>query len=94
MSGVVTRVHYHRGERTVTFARIQDVAPILEANKALAADPAHSDFGRLIADIPCVVVEKWLHQEGVNVLGLPAHEFDRFIRRKLDDPDWRYLRTR
>jgi hypothetical protein len=94
MSAVLTRIHYDRAERKVTFERVQDVEPILEANKALRAAPAATDWGRLVADIPCVVIEKWLHEEGVNVLGLPADEFRRFIARKLDDPDWRHLRTR
>jgi hypothetical protein len=29
----------------------------------------------------------------VNYLALPAGEFARLIRRKLADPDWRWLRT-
>jgi hypothetical protein len=93
MSAVATRIHYDRAERTVTFERVQDVEPVLEANKARRSAPHTSDWGRLIADIPCVIIERWLHEEGVNVLGLPAREFARFIARKLDDPDWRHLRT-
>jgi hypothetical protein len=93
MSAVATRIHHDRAERRITFERVQDVEMILEANKALQAAPARSDWGRLIADIPCVIIEKWLHEEGVNVLGLAADEFARFIARKLEDPDWRHLRT-
>ena len=48
----------------------------------------------LVAFVPNVVLEKWMNEEGVPVLGLPADEFARFIRRKLNDPDWRNLRTR
>ena len=94
MSPVLTRIHFDRADRQITFERVQDVEPILDANKALRTDPVQSDWGRLVADIPCVIIEKWLHEEGVNVLGLPAEEFARFIAKKLDDPDWRHLRTR
>jgi len=93
MGGVETRIHYDRAERTVTFERVQDVQAILKANKARQAEPQRSDWGRLIADIPCVIIERWLHEEGVNVLGLPAREFARFIAKKINDPDWRHLRT-
>jgi hypothetical protein len=36
---------------------------------------------------------KWLNEEGADVLRMGAQEFGAFIRRKLDDPDWRHLRT-
>ena len=39
------------------------------------------------------VLERWIHEEGVNYLALPGEEFARLIRRKLNDPDWRHLRT-
>jgi hypothetical protein len=93
MSGVTTRVHVDAGERTVTFERVQDVEPILERNKALQTISQRSDWGRHIASIPNVVLERWIHEEGVNYLALPGDEFARLIRRKLKDPDWRHLRT-
>ena len=93
MSGVVTRVHVDAGEGTLTFERVQDVEPILERNKALQTMPQRSDWGRHIASIPNVILERWIHEEGVNYLGLPGEEFARLIRRKLRDPDWRHLRT-
>jgi len=93
MSGVHTIFRgVHDGR--VVVERWQDCESIVEQNKALAADPHQSDFGRLIAWVPNVILEKWINEEGVPVLGLPADEFARFIRRKLNDPDWRHLRTR
>jgi hypothetical protein len=93
MSGVQTVFRgVHDGK--VVVERWQDVEEIIEENKRLAADPHQSDCGRLIANIPNVILEKWMNEEGVPVLGLPADEFARFIRRKLNDPDWRHLRTR
>lgn len=93
MSGVATRVHLDRSEGVAHVERIQDVEPILERNKALQSIPQRSDFGRHIASIPNVILERWIHEEGVNYLALPGEEFARLIRRKLNDPDWRHLRT-
>jgi hypothetical protein len=72
---------------------IQDVAPILEHNKALRGEAQRSDWGRHVATIPNVLIVKWLNEEGADVLRMGAQEFGAFIRRKLDDPDWRHLRT-
>jgi hypothetical protein len=93
MSEVVTRVHLDRSDGVVHVERIQDVEPILERNKALQSIPQRSDWGRHIASIPNVILERWIHEEGVNYLALPGEEFARLIRRKLKDPDWRHLRT-
>ncbi len=96
MSGVTTKLYLDAGARTMTFARVQDVEPILEHNKALRAMPQKSDWGRHIAKIPNIIMEKWLHEEldrGNVTLRLYGEEFDRLIERKLADPDWAYLRT-
>jgi hypothetical protein len=34
-----------------------------------------------------------MNEEGANVLRMSSDEFGKFIRKKLDDPDWRHLRT-
>jgi hypothetical protein len=93
MSGVTTRVHLDRSDGVVHVERIQDVEPILARNKALQSVPQQSDWGRHIASIPNVILERWIQEEGVNYLALPGEEFARLIRRKLSDPDWRHLRT-
>jgi hypothetical protein len=43
------------------------------------------------AHIPDIIVLKWLNEEGWSVFDKNAK--DR-LRRKLNDPDWRYLRLR
>lgn len=91
MSQVRTRLHLGPGR--ITFERVQDCEPILQRNKELRALPQRADWGRHIASIPNVIIEKWMREDGVNILGLSAEEWGRFIRRKLDDPDWRHLRT-
>ena len=72
---------------------IQDVEPILENNKKLAtAGDGYSPSRdiRRIANIPNVIIEKWINEGICNV-------FDKNdapkLRRLLNDPDWRHLRT-
>ena len=71
-----------------------DAGPVLEANKAkqaagrdfYASDP---DMWK-VAEIPIGVQYKWLIEHGVDVLNRdhwPA------VRRLLNDPEWRYLKT-
>lgn len=74
--------------------RVQDVQPVLDANKA-----EYNSYGDLkssrykgpmhkVASIPIIVVEKWM-QEGFNIYTATPEE----IRRKLNSPENRYLRT-
>jgi hypothetical protein len=89
----LARIHLDPDGDHMTIEHAQDVAPILDRNRALQSEPQRSDWGRHIATIPNVVLVKWLNEDGVNALGLSSEEFGAFIRRKLDDPDWRHLRV-
>src|SRR3954452_25402367 len=74
----------------------QDVEPILEHNKLLRSQQQRSDWGRHIATIPNVILVRWLNEEharGRTDLTLFSKEFDEVVKRKLNDPDWAYLRT-
>lgn len=96
MSEIVNKAFYDAGERKFTFLRVQDVEPIIDDNKRLQAQSQRSDWGRHIATIPNIFLEKWLHEEldrGNVGLRLGSKEFDALIKRKLEDPDYRYLRT-
>ncbi len=81
----------HDGTYTVT--AVQDCEAILDRNKAMAT---HNDGYspsrelRRVASIPNVVALMWLREEGWWYLDPNAK--DR-LRRKLNDPDWRWLRT-
>lgn len=91
---IISRVHRDRSDGRVIFERLQDVEPILDDNKRLEGESQSrkADF-RHIATIPNVIIEKWIAEEGAPVLAMSSHEFAAFIRRKLNDPDYRYLRT-
>lgn len=78
----------------VTIKRTQDVAPILDHNRAMQADAVGGwrrvgkKTRRKIAEIPNIVAEAWLKQ-GFNIFQASERE----LRKKLDDPDWSYLKT-
>lgn len=87
-----SRVHIDRADGSITFERLQDVEPILDDNKQLEQIPQKGDF-RHVATIPNVILEQWINETGTQLLGLSNKDFAKFVRRKLDDPDYAYLRT-
>ena len=83
-------------EKTLTFVNVQDVEPILELNKAQRSEDQHSDWGRHIARVPNSILLQWFYEEqakGNTSLQMYTDEFVRIVARKLDDPDYAYLRT-
>ncbi len=93
-TGVAEYHHYEPLSDRTVIETVQDVAPILERNKALqnADDRGWSPSGELrrAATIPDVVILKWRNDYGIDV-------FDRnhwpAVKRLLNDPAWRHLRT-
>ncbi|HYW61217.1 MAG TPA: hypothetical protein VE909_11865 [Xanthobacteraceae bacterium] len=90
---MLARIHLDCDGNGIAIEHVQDVASILERNKALRGAAQKSDWGRHIATIPNVILVRWMNEEGVNVLAMSGEEFGAFIRKKLNDPDWRHLRT-
>ena len=91
-TGILTRFVAEESDDTVTVERVQDVEPILEHNKRLyTMNDGYSPDRTLrrVASIPNTVIEQWM-KEGVNIFDKNAKEA---IRRKLNDPQWLYLRT-
>ena len=81
---------------TVIASATQDVEPILERNQHQRAEQQRSDWARHVATIPNVILLKWLneaHARGNTGLRMFTKEFDALVKRKLEDPDWKYLRT-
>lgn len=76
--------------------RVQDVESIIENNKRLQKEAQRSDWGRHVASIPNVILERWLNEEwmrGNTTIKLFGPEMDQLVERKLADPEWAYLRT-
>ncbi len=87
--------HYSEadGEGGLIIHSSQDVSGILERNKALQTQNdgySPSRELRRVAFIPNIIRLKWLNEEGWDCFD-PACA-DRLMR-KLNDPDWRHLRT-
>lgn len=86
--------HYDAGNDTYTIETVEDVGPILEANKKMynADDQGwmKGREGRRVATIPNIIIEKWKRELGVDLFD---KNHDQAVRRLLNDPDWRYLRT-
>lgn len=91
-----TKIHLDSNGQDLAVESIQDVEPILEHNKMLRTMEQKSDWGREIAEIPNVILIRWLNEEhakGNEDLRLFTPEFDLIIKKKLQDPDWAHLRT-
>lgn len=74
---------------------VEDVEPILEHNKLLRTQEQKSDWGRHVASVPNVILTQWLNEEldrGHEVRPF-SPEFYEMVAKKLEDPDWAYLRT-
>lgn len=92
---MLTRIHLDSNGQDLAVEHIQDVEPFLEANKLKRTQEQRGDF-REIADIPNVIMVRWLNEEqakGNTTLKLLGEEMDRLVAKKLKDPDWAYLRT-
>lgn len=80
-------------ENGTSFASSQSTDDIIDRNKAMAT---HNDGYtpsreiRRVASVPYIIGLKWLNEEGWWFMD-PEHA-DK-LARKLNDPDWRYLRT-
>ena len=91
--------HHLDSDGSMTVQRTQDVEPILDRNKAFQNTPQKKSelMGHHIGSIPLIIVEKWANEEGFNILDTGKHgkaAVTKFMKRKLADPDWQYLKTR
>ena len=83
-------------DRSIVVASQDDVEGVLEHNKKLRSITQRSDWGRHVASIPPVICVKWLNEEyerGNNQIRFLSKEWDELVLKKLNDPEWKYLRT-
>ena len=96
MSGVIVRPHFDPDGRHLAIEHVQDVSQILDWNHEARRGEQHSDWGRHVARIPNVIYVKWFdeeHARGNTHLRMFTEEFDRIVQKKLQDPEWMYLRV-
>ena len=93
-SGAVETFDYDEGDDLAIVKRSCDVQPVIDINKSqhLYSDGwvTQDKAMRLEARIPVDVALLWLQRYGVDVY---RREHWPAVRRLLNDPDWRYLRT-
>ncbi|MGE5165142.1 MAG: hypothetical protein ACM3IH_14110 [Sphingobacteriales bacterium] len=84
------------GDNRIVVASEDDVEEVLDHNKFLQTIEQKSDWGRHVADIPAIILTRWLNEEwnrGNTTIRVGGEEFMQIIKRKLQDPEWKYLRT-
>lgn len=75
------------------YETLQDVSSVLDANKEAQnhVNPNSPDGSmRRVASIPMIFAQKWLDDYGINIY---KREHWDAVRKKLNDPEWRWLRT-
>lgn len=91
----ITQYHYYDPlTKETTIETIQDVEPILEMNRSLQNDNDYSKSGMKnefwhAARIPNNVQYQWL-KEGIDIFNKDHWPK---VKQKLNDPEWRHLRT-
>ncbi len=92
--GTATGIGYDPVDDELTVVNQQDCEPTIELNKKLYNDGTEG-YGptrewRRIASIPNIILEKWLKEEGIRFWD---SEDTHKLAAKLDDPEWKFLRT-
>lgn len=96
MSELLVNAHLDSNGQDLAIEHVQDVEPILDWNREARREDQNSDWGRHVARIPNVIYIKWFdeeHSRGNVNLRLFSKEFDEIVQRKLQDPEYAYLRV-
>lgn len=94
LSGIHSFHHYDHQTKMTTIESVQNVEPIIERNKELAKTD-HQKIGIKncwwhTASVPNIIIEKWMREDGIDFFN---KDHWKAIKRKLNDPEWAYLRT-
>ena len=82
--------------KTLVHHRYQDVKNILKENKAKRNEFSgyNSDKSMLsVAEIPQIILYQWLKDDQVFLFSMQPDEQHKYLQKKLNDPQWAYLRT-
>jgi hypothetical protein len=90
VGGLVCETYYDEAEDCYIFNKKMDVEPTIRSNidKQNHGHTPKEALYREMAEIPAVIIHRWLN-EGFNIFRCS----DRELRAKLNDPDWKYLKT-
>lgn len=91
--GITETIEFH-ADGSFAVKRSEDVEPILDVNKRALAS-GHDGYSptrelRKVASIPITVQMQWITRYGTDPL---AKGNEVLLKRILNDPEWRYLRT-
>lgn len=90
--GDVTTIYHDLGDKVV-IQKVQDVDPIIEANKA-QYNAASGWMGNMamvhVGRVPKVVMDRWILEDGINYL---APENKGLLLKKLEDRDNRMFKV-
>lgn len=94
LTGETTTFEYHADD-SFTIGYLQDVEPLIERNKKLAADPDYGKSGikqnwMHYASIPPVIIMKWKNELGVDLFN-KNHE--KRVMELINSPEYQYLRV-
>jgi len=93
INGIQTTIEFSLDGKTFDVTKRQDVAPVLDLNKAQANHVGKkfgSDCYNKVASIPALIIAKWLLEDGLDIYN-PDHA--ERLKKKLNDSEWQYLRT-
>jgi hypothetical protein len=88
---IIREAFYEEDGDRLIIKSTQDVESILAHNRMLQADTTKTRTKEMrhVASIPNIIIEQWL-KEGINIFQKEGWER---AKKKLNDPDYRYLRT-
>lgn len=93
--GHLVRYYWDDADSRLHIRTTYDSSDVIKANKAQQILSLDTRFGgemmHHVAEIPDGIVVKWL-AEGIDVLSTDP-DMKKRVRRKLDDPDYRYLKS-
>ena len=91
--GIKQDMIFDDSETKVIVHQHADVEPVIDDNKRLMnlnSGWSKSREWKRVASIPIAVQFEWIQKYGTDPL---AKGNEKFLKRILNDPDWRYLRT-
>lgn len=91
--GVAT---YYMGRDTQNrpvIKQVQECQGIVDENKRQRNDVKRAGKFWKLGSVPNVILVSWMNEHGVNWFRMPRAERHAFLRRKLNDPDWRDLKS-